>query len=862
MNSFHFQIKNIRVASGLSQAHVASQLGISASNLSRIESGEIEIKLSDIRKILDVIGTKKAQEYLEYLCTNWCGGKPVSFDHPDWRILRDTEHRIAEIWKILGDPNLKAVFAQRLGRYKDDMRQLSDYIRDTQHTVAFIGSIGIGKTTAICHIVDLILSSESSHERKPVLEVGGGATTVCEVTIKSSGNYGLLVEPHSEDSIRKEVQDFADFLLYSNGIVNADYGISDSEDLAISREIERAIRNMAGLTKKRRKSNDGKRIVEDPALDLANYLTDPRELAIGILTKMNMPRRDKRSIWCPEDCKSEPLKWIQDTFADINNGRNLEFSLPKRIDIMLPDHIIRHAFALMSEHEIESPLDLCIVDTKGIDQTAERADLERHFYDPRSISVLCSGFNDAPEVSTQTLLKRALDAKVLDIEKKSMILVLPRANEALAVKDESGSFSETDDDGYALKEEQVNLRLNSLGLGGLPCIFFNAHKEQPNNVRKSIIGLVRELRDIHKERLASLIVRVSNLIDNRTDAQKTKVISSAAKHIRISISQGRRLHENFSSKIHDDLLNAIGKAHASAVRATIRRKGGWHNLDYSHHLSYGTRAILTKKIEGNVNNFNAVLKNLMDNDDFAPAIDFLEQISDMMKSGVQRILSDAQIAGPAAFEDSLAGADADLWWPCLEEWGTGRGFRERVKDKNKAWFMIEKKVEMTLSDFFEDKWNELLDEIDVLLIAAAKEDPDFRQDEITEYKKAISLETSLSNGGDYIIQNASEDEGNPIKAATLDEVQEKLDEILGTLTDREEKVLRLRFGLGDGYCRSLNEVSSIFNITQESVRLTEARALRKMRHPSRSKKLREFLDFDISSSSEIQIARLIKIITE
>ena len=64
--------------------------------------------------------------------------------------------------------------------------------------------------------------------------------------------------------------------------------------------------------------------------------------------------------------------------------------------------------------------------------------------------------------------------------------------------------------------------------------------------------------------------------------------------------------------------------------------------------------------------------------------------------------------------------------------------------------------------------------------------------------------------------------------------------MLGTLTEREEKVLRLRFGLGDGYPRTLEEVGSVFNVTRERVRQIEAKALRKMRHSTRSKQLKPF----------------------
>ena len=76
----------------------------------------------------------------------------------------------------------------------------------------------------------------------------------------------------------------------------------------------------------------------------------------------------------------------------------------------------------------------------------------------------------------------------------------------------------------------------------------------------------------------------------------------------------------------------------------------------------------------------------------------------------------------------------------------------------------------------------------------------------------------------------------------LNLLKEQLEDVLSTLTDREQKVLRLRFGLDDGRARTLEEVGKEFNVTRERIRQIEAKALRKLRHPSRSRKLKDYLD--------------------
>ena len=82
---------------------------------------------------------------------------------------------------------------------------------------------------------------------------------------------------------------------------------------------------------------------------------------------------------------------------------------------------------------------------------------------------------------------------------------------------------------------------------------------------------------------------------------------------------------------------------------------------------------------------------------------------------------------------------------------------------------------------------------------------------------------------------------SPEEYATIEMLKEELSGVLLTLTEREEKVLRLRFGLDDGQCRTLEEVGQVFNVTRERIRQIEAKALRKLRHPSRSRRLRDFL---------------------
>ena len=130
-------------------------------------------------------------------------------------------------------------------------------------------------------------------------------------------------------------------------------------------------------------------------------------------------------------------------------------------------------------------------------------------------------------------------------------------------------------------------------------------------------------------------------------------------------------------------------------------------------------------------------------------------------------------------------------------------------------------------------------------IAAELDMPVERVREILKIsQKPVSLETPIGEEEDSHLGDFIQDDNVPVpaEAAAQTLLKEQLDEVLDTLTEREQKVLRLRFGMDDGRARTLEEVGKEFDVTRERIRQIEAKALRKLRHPSRSRKLRDYLD--------------------
>ena len=128
------------------------------------------------------------------------------------------------------------------------------------------------------------------------------------------------------------------------------------------------------------------------------------------------------------------------------------------------------------------------------------------------------------------------------------------------------------------------------------------------------------------------------------------------------------------------------------------------------------------------------------------------------------------------------------------------------------------------------------------------EEMDMPVDRVREILKIsqepVSLETPIGEEEDSHLGDFIQDDNVPVPAdaAAFTLLKEQLVEVLGTLTEREQKVLRLRFGLDDGRARTLEEVGKEFNVTRERIRQIEAKALRKLRHPRRSRKLKDYLD--------------------
>jgi transcriptional regulator with XRE-family HTH domain len=694
-------LTRIRERSGVKQAELAKKISWSPASLSRVESGDKELSHEELAVLTDGIGTEDALKVQSVLQRNWLIVNRPPLDHPDSELLWLAEEAAQKLDLVRQKADIRLAFERRVTEYINEIIKGSQLLLNREHQVAFIGSIGIGKSTAICRIAQLEVVSKGAANPVPVLESGAGGITICEVHLRSGPGYGLIIEPRSEEEIRADVVDFAEFI---GGFSNLDALSEEEQPQGISKEVERAIRNMSKLNTKREKDADGKINRSDDAKELAKKFSSTREFVVEILSRMELHKKDKRDLWYETSSGKLPLDWLRENFASINNGRHQDVTLPKRIEVVVPHELLK-----------TDDLSVRFIDTKGIDRTAARADIERLLDETHTIALLCSGFNNAPAQEARLLLERAKESGVRGVLEKVALLVLPRPNEALAVKYESGDLVEDVIEGYELKHEQISMSLQPLGFENLSVSFFNSHQDNPDLLKSFLSDRIAFVRKSFRNRLFEVITSANGLLLNQEREQAQAVIRQAAAKLRGWIQQ-ISMPLRLNGHVQDSLVEQMQKAYAATVRATVLREGEWANLNYGHHLGFGARRLAVLSLEKLVYEFSVKCQTLQGFSEFKEATGLIVQAERVMQSTYDDLLRKVQIMGQTRFKDELK-LDKAFWSKCGDEWGQGPGYKNRVTDHNKDWFSDEDRLnlENELLSMIQREWDSILAEVNSLL---------------------------------------------------------------------------------------------------------------------------------------------------
>ena len=189
-----------------------------------------------------------------------------------------------------------------------------------------------------------------------------------------------------------------------------------------------------------------------------------------------------------------------------------------------------------------------------------------------------------------------MEGQFPDMDTKAVVLVLPRPEEALAVKNDQGDTAEDAEDGYEMREEQAETALERKHLPNAGIEFFNVREDDVRRLNAFLLKSVHNLRDLHRQRLRAVVAEVNTLIENFEMEQASDTIREAQRRLKVwaDSHQGVTVSQ---LKLESSLLQAIDRAYASSVRASVRREGNWYNLEYSHQLGYGARVKSFRTIE-------------------------------------------------------------------------------------------------------------------------------------------------------------------------------------------------------------------------------------------------------------------------
>ena len=203
----------LRERAGVSQAELAKRGGLSPAVVSRIESAERALTPEELITLLDALGTEEARAFLGYYRQEWSELPRPPFDHRDRDVLWEIADALGQLRAVYARPDLKHVFQRQLHAYEEELGRIAAILGSRDYLVALIGSIGVGKSTMICRLTGLEVPGEDGQPAQPVLEVGGGGTTMCEVHLKRGPEYGLILAPRPMEVIRADVEDFCEYLL-------------------------------------------------------------------------------------------------------------------------------------------------------------------------------------------------------------------------------------------------------------------------------------------------------------------------------------------------------------------------------------------------------------------------------------------------------------------------------------------------------------------------------------------------------------------------------------------------------------------------------------------------------------------------
>jgi hypothetical protein len=433
--------------------------------------------------------------------------------------------------------------------------------------------------------------------------------------------------------------------------------------------------------------------------ELINQCDNPDTLPLEFLELLKLPGRTLEKICYEKTSNQIGIEWLKETFKLINYGRHKEFSVPQRIDVIVPDQVFQFC-----------GYDLEIFDTQGMDKTPIRRDVVGYLNNEQTLTVFCSRFKDAPDREIYDLIKNLIkNGKKEALKERVVILVLPQNDEADNMMNYVGDPVDSQDEAYNLKREQVQTSLQPLlkdiGLSDIPILFFNAKSEQddPVKIANQLIKKLDNLRASHVEQLSSAVQALNVLIKNQKEQNAREAYKEVSDFLKIFLKDYRNKPLPLWD-VYEGLLEEMNKTPASTIRATTRRNGTWHKFDVYLHLGNKARSNAWSATRPAFYGLKQLVKTMNHKPNLEPAYNFLGEILANWEVWHEEFLKYAEQIGEQIFRPTIV--KSSIWDECADI--EGAGFREQVIWKLRPWFKSPEQQHLHnfLKNRIEEAWQE------------------------------------------------------------------------------------------------------------------------------------------------------------
>lgn len=618
------------------------------------------------------------------------------------------------------------------------LNKLEKLLSIDKYTLVFIGTIGEGKTTAICHLFNLIGNFKVSKtvngrirhvtETQELLATGSGRTTLCEVIIKAAEKIYIEIEPYTAAQIESMILEFCDSL-------SEQENIQGEQKQMISRELETAIRNIINLNKTSKTVTDGdkKQTVRiDKAKEEFKSLGLERLKKLALFNAKLMSRTDTRIEF---DNQGDERAWIKSTFAAINNAELEKFAIPKKIRVYVSENIL--SGSNLSQFD-------SVIDTKGIDENPIRKDLQEYIDRQDTICLFATNFKDAPETNIRELMRYYLTSKSKDVHHKFVTFVIPHKGEPEKVNGGDGSWEM----GTQIRREDIQGAFRNLNLDFFSenIFFYDALRCYNSEVLKLNTDIYSE-EDVQIDR-DNCIQDLGGVLERRKHKflEKVEAIKKSFEKIKRGetltnrevepiktavqkINNLRDLSQKIPSFVYDDFIDNYISYYRNTYRAwntkhAINRRFGIYDVK-NIDIYYDARIIAQGRNEDEMlKKFTKEAKH-----DLESILNELKSANDALKTFIPELIKEVDsfyyifldkvgsVIESFLYEDKLSpqSIDSDFWMALINEKGKQRSKGETYTDNVCHTFKRELEAEPSLKLFLQRKteeyWAELVSEI-------------------------------------------------------------------------------------------------------------------------------------------------------